>query len=364
MLNPLSTFQAFVKLAVCLICIDRQASFMNLYRKDFLKSLTPEKRERAGPIYRKYTRLSNFFCNLAVFVNYFCVTTWMLLPVIRSKVVSENLHFELKVEGEKVNKILGGWYPFPFGESPWYEGVFVYEFAGAFWETIVITFFECMQISLAMMLGAHLSVLGFFISEVKARDVGIGTGTAVEGGGQEGGGALGEGKEGQGHHRDLTPREELLLYIKDHQMVMKVGDEFKDMYNLPITLQLGFGLLILTISIFHFIFAPKGGIFILKFLLYCSYEFTEIVLYCYCGNFLETVSEDFAFNVYCSEWYKLKNDYRKSGLMIMARAMRPLSIIAVRLYPVNHVTLLSMLQFSFSTSALLSRLTQAQGTTS
>nr|AXX83065.1 odorant receptor [Yemma signatus] len=345
-LNPLTTIQSLTKLAVLFISIEKQAALLNLFRRDFLPSITREKQERASDIYRYLSKQSNYFCFLATFANTLCVMFWNVLPIIRSDAVENLLNVKLKADGEP-NKILGGWYPIPYGESPWYEAVYVYEFIACCWCGFIISFYEILLISLVMMLGTHIRVLGFHIARL-TEDTRANPHGWVDLGGRE---ASPVGDPG------ISSYQLLLLYIKDHQMLMKVGDEFRKMYNHLITMQLGLGLLIMTISVFHFIFVEKNFFMTFKFLVYLTYQVTEIVLYCYCGTFLETASSDVVFAIYNTDWYRLDKKFRCSSQMLMIRAQTPLSLIAVRLYPVNSVTLLSMMQFTYSMAAFLCRLT-------
>lgn len=207
-LNPLTCAQSLTKLAIFWLYIDKQSSLMNLYKKDFLPSITPEKRAQARHIYNKFIRQTNFFCTFITCINSFVVIFWNFLPMVRSKVVGDFLNVKLQ-PANGVNKVLGGWYPFSYGESPWYEGVFIYELMVCTWVGVLINLYETLVISLIMMLGTHIAVLGYVISQV-TEDTSRNKQDRID---------LSESDRNDS--KGLSSQEQLLLYLRDHQMLMK-----------------------------------------------------------------------------------------------------------------------------------------------
>ncbi|XP_014261210.1 odorant receptor 45b-like [Cimex lectularius] len=352
-LNPCSCIQSVLKVLVFWFGLESQCQILNMMRKDFLNCIPKDKEEEANEIMKNIAHRSNYFCVAGITANTACVLVWNFIPVLRSQYFREELNIKLdNMETNSPNKILGGWYPFNYTVTPWSEGVYVFEFIVCAWAGFVISLHECILIQLVMLLWGHLKVVSFVLSNIRRSDFLV----------KKRFSAIHSFKNYEDDSINSSEavskrmNDHLLICLKDHQHLMKVGDQIRDLYNFLITAQLGTGLLIMIITVFHFqYYGTKDALFTVKFVVYLGYCMVENVLYCYCGAYLEAASEEVGMGFYSGEWYKGDVNYRKIGQMLMVRSLRPVSLIAVQLYPVNLTTLTSLLQLTYSSSALMSR---------
>ncbi|XP_014261573.2 odorant receptor 22c-like [Cimex lectularius] len=350
-LNPCSGLQSVLKVLVFWFGLHSQCQILNMMKKDFLRCIPKDKAEEAKEIMKKIAIRSNYFCIAGISANAICVLVWNFIPILRSQYFREELNIKLdNMETNTPNKILGGGYPFNYTITPWSECVYVFEFIVCAWAGFVISLHECILIQLVMLLWGHIQVINFVLSNIRRSDFLVKRNLPTR---------LSKIKEDDINSSEAVNKrmnDHLLNCVKDHQLTMKVGDQIRDLYNFLITAQLGTGLLIMIISVFHFqYYGTKDALFTVKFVVYLGYCMVENVLYCYCGAYLEAASEEVGMGFYSGEWYKGDANFRKIGQMLMVRSLRPVSLIAVQLYPVNLTTLTSLLQLTYSSSALMSR---------
>ncbi|CAH1406946.1 unnamed protein product [Nezara viridula] len=69
-------------------------------------------------------------------------------------------------------------------------------------------------------------------------------------------------------------------------------------------------------------------------------------------------SSDLQFAIYSSDWYKADTKFRTDAQMMMTRAMKGETLTAIRMYPINVETIMSILHFTYSASAVLSRMAE------
>nr|APZ81488.1 olfactory receptor 66 [Adelphocoris lineolatus] len=334
-LNPLSALQMAVKFTVLWFGLDTQMHLLDLMRNNYLTCVPASRQARAKDILKKAAKKANFMANMGIAANAITVSFWNIFPILRSDYVRLTLGITFFGEPkDHNNKILGFWYPVNHKETPWTQILYVYEFIICFWAGFIITLLEALIAQQVVLLAAYLEVIQYLMSELKKT---------------------------QSAYLD---NKTLLSFIIEHQRLMRVGDEMRQLYNFLITMTLSTGLIILIISIFNFFLGTGKGDIILtiKFVIYTMYTLVEVCVYCYAGVELETTSKEVGFAAYNCDWYVMGPDFRKTLQMMMIRTGSPVSLKAGKLYPVNLTTLTNILQVAYSTSTILFRITNKDNT--
>ncbi|XP_046833014.1 uncharacterized protein LOC124430467 [Vespa crabro] len=95
-----------------------------------------------------------------------------------------------------------------------------------------------------------------------------------------------------------------------------------------------------------------------KILIYIICILTQIYLYCWYGNLVETKSEEIATIIFNIDWITLSDDIRKNLLFMMKRTMKPIAFVVIRILPVNFDSFVKVLKTSYSAYNILQ---QTQG---
>ncbi|CAH1397548.1 unnamed protein product [Nezara viridula] len=104
----------------------------------------------------------------------------------------------------------------------------------------------------------------------------------------------------------------------------------------------------------HLLFTSSDAMFTVNLILFFWHSFVEISLICFTSSYIERVSYEIRFSAYSSDWYKADRKYRFTAQMMMLRAQRPLTLVAVKMYSVNLETLIATMITSFwYTNAML-----------
>nr|XP_014293234.2 odorant receptor 47b-like [Halyomorpha halys] len=152
--------------------------------------------------------------------------------------------------------------------------------------------------------------------------------------------------------------KEFVAIIRDHQYLLRCGKIIKECYNTYITALLLAGGNLMIITVFQFFYGKKDIPTTINFVFYLSYGVMEISLLCWTTTLLETASTNIAFSIYSSDWYTCHKKLRNTGQMIMLRSEKPLSLAGFKVYHVNLETLMNIMQFTYSSSALMSRMVE------
>ncbi|CAH1399727.1 unnamed protein product [Nezara viridula] len=195
-----------------------QCDLVDLLRVDFLSSIPDSKRHHVNSIYQQNAFRCNIFTVLAFTGNVLTIITWTILP-----------GFDTEKTGTGRKKILSGWYPVPYSESPWYEIVFGYE-------------------------------------------------------------------------------------------------------------------------------VSSDALSTFKLMMYFSFALIEITLLCVSSSFVESASMAIQDSVYSSDWYSADKAFATTAQMIMIRAKRPVTLTALKMYPVNMETMIAIFRFIYSAVAVLSKM--------
>ncbi|KAE8573613.1 odorant receptor 10-like [Halyomorpha halys] len=336
-LYTLPGFQAVFKILVFWFRIEDQCKMYNLVRKDFLK-IPSHKEAHVKRIYENISAKSNMFCNAAILINTSTVILWILYPGLPVDYILYNIGSTDVVRTGR-NKILGGWYPMPMGETPYYEIIFVFEAVMIIIGGLNLAVYICQFFQVLMCLYAQFAVLGYHLSTLKFN--------AVDGDDRI------EDSENNAMYKELNE------ILEDHQKLLSYANELKSVYNPLVTVILGMGLLVLIFSVFQFLFGSLGNMmFLFTSLQTLTFQAVEVGMFCFGSQFLETASSELQLAAYSSDWYKADIKFKRAVQMMMVRAKKGETLSAVRMYPVNVETLMAMIQFTYSMITLLSRMTE------
>ncbi|KAE8573622.1 odorant receptor 10-like [Halyomorpha halys] len=335
-LHSLPALQICCKVLVLWFRIDSQSRLFNLLKKDFF-GIPKSKEGEAKSIFSKMTSECNKLCSAAFLINTSVVILSIIDPGISVDYImyhTGNMH--AVTSGKK--KILGGWYPLPIDKSPYYEAVFVYEILLIIWGGILLAVYVCLFYQVLMCLYAQFSVLALQVSTLKYSYI----------------------QDGKGRESvNSKLYKELYEVIKEHQKILRYAEELRSVYNPLVTMILGVGIFVLIIAVFQFLFGSTGNpMFIFRSLQFLAYQGIEVSMFCFGSSYIQNASSDLHFAIYSSDWYKADVKFRKAAQMMMIRAKKGVTLTATRIYPVNVETIMAMLQFTYSVSALMSRMTE------
>ncbi|KAE8573616.1 odorant receptor 24a-like [Halyomorpha halys] len=333
-LHSLPALQICSKVLVFWFRIDNVCKLYNLIRKDFL-SLPEHKRDGAKCIYMKITKTSNMLCKAAFIVNSSIVALYVMQPGISVDYILHHTGNMAAVKGGR-QKIMHGWYPLPIDRSPYYEAIFVYETMLIIWDGILLAVYDSLFYQLLMCLYAQFTVLGFHLSTLKI--------------------VASQDPNSRLNDSNSPIYRELYKIIKDHKKLISYANELRSIYNPLVTIILGMGIFVLIIAVFQFLFGgTRSPLFIFRSLLFLVYQGIEVSMFCFGSSSIEKASSDLQFAIYSSDWYKADIKFRKTAQMMMMRARKGVTLTALRMYPVNVETIMSILQFTYSVTALMSR---------
>ncbi|KAE8573617.1 Odorant receptor 40 [Halyomorpha halys] len=301
--NAIPALQLCCRMFVFTFCMESQCRLYNVLRKDFLN--IPKQNLEVKEIFMSISKTSNFCCTMSLAVNGSIVLFYIIYPGVSVDYILYHTGSMAAVRtGRK--KILGGWYPVPIDQSPYYEIVFAYEAIVLLWGGFFLAVYFVLFYQVLMCLYAQFSALGLQMSSLKIEQYRSDINTSLN-----------------HNYISSTVYEELYKLLKDHQKLLRYTEELRNVYNPLVTMTLGMGILILIIGAFQFLF-----------------------------------SSDLQFAIYSSDWYKADIQFRKTAQMLMVRANKGVTLTAIRMYPVNVETLMAILQFTYSVSTLMSRMTE------
>ncbi|KAE8573615.1 odorant receptor 10-like isoform X1 [Halyomorpha halys] len=333
-LHTLPALQMCCKILVFWFRLDSQSKLYDLMRKDFI-SIPKSNTSVTDEIYEKIAKKSNVLCKAAFVVNTSIVVLSIADPGISvDYILYHTGNMNTVTTGKK--KIMGGWYPLPIDKSPFYEIIFAYEMIVMIWGGLFLAVYICMFYQVLMCLYAQFAVLSHHLTTLKFK-----------------------------LNQKTNQRNNSLLYnqlrdiIKDHQKLLSYANELRSVYNPLVTMILGMGIFVLVIAVFQFLFGKKGNpMFIFKFFQFLAYQAIEVSMFCFGSSYIETASSDLQFAIYSSDWYKADVKFRKAAQMMMVRSRKGETLTAIRMYPVNMETIMSILHFTYSVATLMSRMTE------
>ncbi|KAE8573609.1 odorant receptor 24a [Halyomorpha halys] len=331
-LHPMAAFQIYCRILVLWFNIERQGKLYNIIRKDFL-NIPKEMSHDASELYKKQNRTSNLCCNATFLWNASIELVYIFFPGVSVDYI-ENREINKKVVNTGKNKIFSGWYPVPMSEYPYYEIIYIYEAMCLLWASTLLGLYFCMYFQLLMCLCTQYVALGYRVANLKIDPVIY--------------------KLDKKYKSSIY--QELCQIVKDHQKLLSYTDELTSVYNPLVTMTLGIGIAVLIIGAIQFLLGKTSDPeIIFKLIQMFSFRtFFEVSMFCFGSSRIEEASSDLQDAIYSSDWYKADTNFKIGAQMMMIRAKKRVNLTALFLYPVNLATLGSIVQFTYSCSALMS----------
>ncbi|CAH1399726.1 unnamed protein product [Nezara viridula] len=267
-----------------------QCDLVDLLRVDFLSSIPDSKRHHVNSIYQQNAFRCNIFTVLAFTGNVLTIITWTILP-----------GFDTEKTGTGRKKILSGWYPVPYSESPWYEIVFGYEVILICWHGSLVSLYESFLLILLVALYSHFIVLGYHTSTLNKNYKGL-----------------------------IKTKDDATNNIAFNMELRKILLDYNKLLS--------------------------DALSTFKLMMYFSFALIEITLLCVSSSFVESASMAIQDSVYSSDWYSADKAFATTAQMIMIRAKRPVTLTALKMYPVNMETMIAIFRFIYSAVAVLSKM--------
>ncbi|KOB69465.1 Odorant receptor [Operophtera brumata] len=131
---------------------------------------------------------------------------------------------------------------------------------------------------------------------------------------------------------DSLFRESLAHYNKISEDILLLQDIFGN----AILIQFGIGGFILCMAAYKIVSLSILSIEFASMTLFLCCILTELFLYCFYGNEVTVESDRLVQSIYCMEWVRLTPRYRRSLVLVMERAKRPLRPAAGGSFVVIH----------------------------
>ncbi|KAE8574102.1 odorant receptor 10-like [Halyomorpha halys] len=355
------------RILVFWVRMDSQCKLYNLIQKDFLH-IPQYKMAKASIIYRKITKNANLLCILAFVMDFSVAFAIASIPGVPVDYIlyHKGSMFDVKT-GRK--KILSGWYPLPMDQSPYYEIIFAYEMVcvltgGLFQPIYICLFYQVLVALIAQfeVLGYHVSTFNISpnsdISQINynpSAECSIIDSDSYNQNNINSNSNISHRKKITSEKSDSDISEDLYRILQDHQTLLSYADELRSVYNPLVTMNLGLAICFLIVSVFQYQSGETRDIvFVFKALLFMAAQMIELFMFCFGSSSLQAASSDLQLAVYSSDWYKADVKLRKTAQMLMVGAKKGVTLTAIKMYPVNKETLMSIFQFAYSTSALMS----------
>ncbi|CAH1401791.1 unnamed protein product [Nezara viridula] len=322
-LHPLPAVQMCCRMFLFWFHMDRFFRLYDMMKKDFIH--IPEYlRDRVRDLFVKTNKTCNIICMGTLIWNIGAETVVIIFPNISIDYIQHHTGSMAAVKTGR-NKILGGWYPVPMDESPYYEIIYVYEICCTIWIATLLAVYFCVFYQVLMCLYAQFTIFGARLSGLKV-DVSDALSSAR--------------KKSIPNLNNTRVYEELYESLLDHQKLLMYTDDLRKFYNPLVTVTLGIGIIFLLFGAIQILLGKTNDprILIQLFELFV-FQFIEVSLICFGSSLIETASSDLRFAIYCSEWYKADIKFRKAAQMLMVRAGRSSTLTAIVMYPVNLETL-------------------------
>ncbi|XP_044580131.1 odorant receptor 85c-like [Cotesia glomerata] len=146
--------------------------------------------------------------------------------------------------------------------------------------------------------------------------------------------------------------------IKHHQRIKKLMNDFNDIFSDFLMMQFASSLLIICFNGFMMLIEMEKGANFIKFFIYLSMCFGQLLVYCYYGNQFTDVANSLTYNQWMSGWESTderNNSNKLSNLVTisMIPTLKPLGFKALGLFELSMPTFLAIVKSSYSTLILL-----------
>ncbi|CAK1540401.1 unnamed protein product [Leptosia nina] len=148
--------------------------------------------------------------------------------------------------------------------------------------------------------------------------------------------------------------DRLLVHSLHHyRHITCVAESLQNIFGGAILVQFGIGGWILCMAAYKIVSLSVLSIEFASMTLFIFCILTELFLYCYFGTELSVESSYIAESVYLMQWLFSGPRFRRSLVLVMERARRPLRPRAARLVPLSLETFLKILKSSYTFYAVL-----------
>nr|AIG51873.1 odorant receptor [Helicoverpa armigera]QPX50343.1 odorant receptor [Helicoverpa armigera] len=144
-------------------------------------------------------------------------------------------------------------------------------------------------------------------------------------------------------------RECLVHYEK----ITETAKMLQNIFGTAILIQFGIGGWILCMAAYKIVSLNMLSVEFASMALFISCILTELFLYCYYGNEVTDESERVSQSLYSMEWRRARLTFRRSLVLVMERAKRPLRPAAGRVIPLSLDTFVKIIKSSYTFYAVL-----------
>ncbi|XP_011705259.1 PREDICTED: odorant receptor Or1-like [Wasmannia auropunctata] len=153
----------------------------------------------------------------------------------------------------------------------------------------------------------------------------------------------------------INGQNTLRACVLQHRHIIK----FANAANERFTKIIGFQFITSTFVVCSNLFQLTRSRFNVNFIMLSAYTFcvlVQIFIYCWFGNKLKLMSIQLVDSIFEIEWIALDNKTKKSLLMIMNRAMRPIEFSSAYVINMNLDSFIALLKMSYSAFNLLTHM--------
>ncbi|XP_045524598.1 odorant receptor 94a-like [Pieris brassicae] len=147
--------------------------------------------------------------------------------------------------------------------------------------------------------------------------------------------------------------QQLAQRLLHYRHITWMAESVQEIFGKAILVQFGIGGWILCMAAYKLVSLSVLSIEFASMALFISCILTELYLYCYFGTELSVESSNLAGSVYAMQWVGAPAQFRRSLLIVMECARRPLRPTASTLVPLSLDTFLKILKSSYTFYAVL-----------
>ncbi|CAH0700952.1 unnamed protein product [Spodoptera exigua] len=145
----------------------------------------------------------------------------------------------------------------------------------------------------------------------------------------------------------------VLNQCKTQLRILRTAKMLQDIFGTAILIQFGIGGWILCMAAYKLVTLNVLSVEFASMTLFISCILTELFLYCYYGNEVTDESERVSESLYSMEWGRAGLAFRRSLVLVMERAKRPLRPAAGRVIPLSLDTFVKIIKSSYTFYAVL-----------
>nr|UVB79103.1 odorant receptor 1 [Heortia vitessoides] len=152
---------------------------------------------------------------------------------------------------------------------------------------------------------------------------------------------------------DVVLSKLFLECLHHYEQISKTNKRLQDIFGTAILVQFGIGGWILCMAAYKLISLNVLSIEFASMTLFITCILTELFLYCYYGNEVTVESDRVLQSLYGMEWLRAPAPLKRSLVLVMERAKRPLRPAAGLIIPLSLNTFVTILKSSYTFYAVL-----------